>query len=173
MRGRGWLATVGVMLATAGCSNNPTAASQYPPIGGNYQATFRLDFSNAVDQQTVDITGTISLGDPNTNGDFDGSYSYDAPYSGGGHVAGTIAMDGSVVISEWGDPGAPPMMESDFLTTEWPQCDFTSVASNGMTGSLTGTGLSLQGQLGFQCAYTNGPSVGNFPTTLNEMVSGS
>ncbi len=172
MRSREWLVSIGVAVAAAACSNNPTAPSQYPPIGGNYQATFHLDFANSVDQQTVDITGTISLSDPNVNGDFNGSYAYDAPNSGGGHVAGTIAMDGSIVISEWGDPGAPPVLESDFLTTEWPHCDFTSVTSNGMTGTLTGGGLSLQGQLDFPCAYTNGASVGSFSTTLTETVTG-
>jgi hypothetical protein len=172
MRSCGRLLSIVVAIAAAACSNNPNAPSQFPPIGGNYQATFRLDFANAVDQQTVDITGTISLSDPNVNGDFDGSYAYDPPTSGGGHVAGTIAMDGSIVISEWGDPGAPPILESDFLTVEWPHCDFTSVTANGMTGTLTGGGLSLQGQLAFPCAYTNGASIGTFPTTLTESVTG-
>ena len=161
------------LLGGAACSSNSTAPSPYPPIGGNYNANFQLVLANSVDQQTVNISGTISLSDPSASGDFDGTYAYDAPYSGGGRIAGTIDQQGNVVISEWGDPGAPPMMESAFLTAEWPHCDFTSLSTTGMGGALTGSGLTLQGQLSFLCAYTNGSAVGNFPTTLTETVDGS
>jgi len=170
---RGTVASVAVVVIAAACSNNSNGPRDFPPIGGNYQATFQLDLSNSVDHQTLDITGTISLSNPNVNGDFDGTYAYDPPYSGGGRVAGNIAQDGSIVISEWGDPGAPPMMEMSFLSNQWPHCDFTSVTTSGMGGSLSGSGLSLQGSLDFGCDYTNGPQVGTFPTTLTETVTGS
>jgi hypothetical protein len=140
---------IGLVIALAACSGDSNGPRAYPPIGGRYQATFHFDFANSIDQQGLDVAGSISLSDPDANGDFDGT------------------------IDEWGDEGAPPTLESAFLSAEWPHCDFTSVTTDGMGGELSGSGLSLQGQLGFQCAYTNGSDIANVPTTLTETVTGT
>jgi len=161
-----------IIGAVVGCSGNADGP-RYPPIGGDYAATFDFTFSNSNESQTLTVPGTISLSRPSRNGDFSGSYSYDPPYSGSGDILGTVAPDGSIEISEFGDDQAPPMVEIDFLSNEWSFCDFSSVTTTGMSGGLSGNTLSLQGELGFSCRYTNGSSVADFPTTLDETVTGS
>lgn len=160
-------------IGLAACSNYATAPGYagYPPIGGTYAASITETFSNANQTETLSIPATIWLSDAASNGQFSGSYSFAAPFLGSGQVFGDVAPDGSVRITEFGDPGAPPLADIGFLQSEWPFCDYSSLGSSGMAGSLAGNVLTLDGSLDFSCAYTNGSTIATFPTTLSATIS--
>jgi hypothetical protein len=148
----------------------------FPPIQGNYATNFAFTFNNAANSQqngTFQITGTMSISRPAGDGSFVGSYVYGGGVNGSGSIAGVIDRQGNVQMDEFGDPGAPPMVEVQFLQTQWPNCDFSRVTSGGMVGALAANTLSLTGTLGFNCDYTNGSQTATFPTTLTEQVDGA
>lgn len=158
--------------ALYGCGGGSTAPG-YPPIQGTYSASFSLTFDNAAQTQngTLVIPGTIVIGRPASDGSFLGNYVYSGGATGSGTISGVIDRQGNVVIDEFGDPGQPPVFDSNFLTATWSNCDFSQATGNGMNGSLAATTLSLVGSLDFPCNYTNGSQTTQFATTLTEQVS--
>lgn len=158
--------------ALCACDNGSTGPS-YPPIQGTYAASFSLTFENGAQTQngTLVIPGTIVIGRPASDGSFVGNYVYNGGATGSGSIAGVIDMQGDVTIFEFGDVNQPPIFDQQFLEATWPNCDFTQASSNGMSGSLSPSTLSLLGSLDFPCLYTNGSQNAQFPTTLTEQVT--
>jgi hypothetical protein len=163
-------AVLGVLTA---CSNSNGPG--FPPVDGNYTTNFAFTFNNAANSSqngTGTVTGTMSISRPASDGSFVGSFVLDNT-NGSGSISGVIDRQGNVQIDEFGDPSQPPMFDSQFLQSQWSNCDFSQATSRGMTGNLAANTLNLTGELDFPCDYTTGSQVGTFQTTLTEQVNGA
>lgn len=168
------LSIAAVLGGLTACSNSSGPAG-FPPIEGNYTTNFAFTFDNAANSSqngTGNVTGTMSISRPASDGSFVGSFVLDNS-NGSGSVSGVIDRQGNVQIDEFGDPGQPPMFDSQFLQSQWSNCDFSQATSRGMSGTLAANTLSLTGELDFPCAYTTGSQDGTFQTTLTEQVDGA
>lgn len=166
------LSIAAVLGALTACNNSNGPG--FPPIEGTYNTNFAFVFNNAANSSqngTTTLTGTMSIRRPASDGSFVGSFvldNGDAP----GTISGVIDRQGDVQIDEFGDPGQPPMFDSQFLQSQWSNCDFSQATSRGMTGNLAANTLNLTGELDFPCDYTTGGQVATFQTTLTEQVNG-
>lgn len=168
------LSIAAVLGGLTACSNS-SGPRGFPPIEGNYTTNFAFTFENSANSSqngTGNATGTMSISRPASDGSFVGSFVLDNNI-GSGSISGVIDRQGNVQIDEFGDPGQPPMFDSQFLQSQWSNCDFSQATSRGMSGALAANTLSLTGELDFPCDYTSGNQLATFQTTLIEQVDGA
>jgi hypothetical protein len=161
------------VIVLAACSGGGGGATGpiYPSLAGTYSTAFSTTASSIYGTQTLSLTpGSITLGSPNSAGDFAGSY-IDAGSTG--TIDGFENTAGDITITHFGDPNQSPLLTAQFLVAQYPQCDFSQATTTGLTGTIIGSALTLSGGITLPCLWTvNGVAVAA-TTTLGVQVSGT
>jgi hypothetical protein len=144
-----------VALAACGSSSSPT---QFPPVAGNYTASFTYELTHAGLDSTVIAPATMTLGSPDQSGTFTGSFHFTGPDTVTGGVAGQFQSNGQITWFTFGDgSGQPPFFLSIFLAAVYPTCNFVgatfALAPGG--GFSSARVLTLAGTFSnFKCQIT-------------------
>ncbi len=140
-----------------------------------YDAAFSFQFENsdsaATQNATLSVTGGMILTLDRTNGEFHGTYSYDGYPAGKGTLAGTVNADGTVAVTQFGDPDKMLGATLQFLHNNWPNCDFTRAQAMPFSGTVVDGGLSAIGGLKVPCSYSVNQQQITLPTTMIEAVA--
>ena len=165
---------VGAMAAAlaSACSSSTGSGSA---AAGSYDVFFQTTMSAASINGSATLPqtlGSLSLGTPDGNGAFSGSFAINGN-GGTGTIEGTMASDGSVTITHFGDPNLTPLQAVTFLEAAMPSCDFTQAVSAAMGGAVENGNVALTGGLTLPCSWTSGGSTVVVPTVVTVQVSGS
>jgi len=161
------------VLMLAACSGGGSGATgpTYPSLAGNYSTVYSTTASSIYGSQTLSLTpGSITLGTPNSAGDFAGSY---IDGSSTGTVDGVEDVAGDITITHFGDPNQSPLLTAEFLIAAFPQCDFTQATTTGLTGNIIGSALTLSGAITLPCLWNVGGVPTAATTSLGVQVSGT
>ncbi|HWZ59892.1 MAG TPA: hypothetical protein VNW46_13035 [Gemmatimonadaceae bacterium] len=153
------LVTVAVVAAACG-SDSSGPRVNFPTIGGSYTGTITYQMSGDPQLTAPLVPGiAISMGDPDGNGNFSGSFAFNSGFTGNGTVVGQFSSDGSSINwLQFGDANEPLFFVSSFLAINYPNCNFQgALFSLDANGGFDGSGnLNLDGQYtGIRCAIDN------------------
>jgi hypothetical protein len=158
------VAGVAVVLASAGCSMQPTTPALFA-IGGTYTGSLTYQMTGLAAAASPIAPGiTIQLNDPDANGNISGSFTLGQGFTGSGAIAAVYSAS-VITWQQFGDPGKPLFYIGTLLAASYPACNFanaTFVLGQGNGGGFDGTGhMNLAGTYsGITCATsTPGDSV--------------
>jgi hypothetical protein len=155
------LGTVGSLVAAAvvagacGSDNNNMGPNGFfPIIGGTYTGNITYSLTTGGPPIVANPPLTIQMSDPDNNGNFAGSFSFNSGFTGTGNVLGQFSQDGSTIDwTQFGDAGQPLFFVSSFLTANFPNCVFVP---NQTTFTLDqGGGFGNDGSLNLSGTYNN------------------
>jgi hypothetical protein len=170
---RSGLIAVRAAVFLAGCSG--LTSPDAPPAAGTYDTFFNFTASAPSISSTQSLQqalGTVTLGAPAEDGSFVGSFALQNN-GGSGTVTGTMAGNGGVSITHFGDPNETPLQALAYLETLLPGCDFTQAVSSIMDGAVSGGALALTGGLTLPCPWNTANGVVIAPTTIAAQFSGT
>jgi hypothetical protein len=154
------LGTVGSLVAAAvvaaACSSDNTGPNGgfFPIIGGTYTGNITYALTTGGPPVVVNPPLTIQMSDPDNNGNFSGSFSFNTGFTGTGNVLGQFSQDGSTITwQQFGDANEPLFFVGTFLAANFPNCNFVA---NVTTFSLDqGGGFGNDGSLNLSGTYNN------------------
>jgi hypothetical protein len=169
-------AAAAAAFGLAACSGS--TGPKYPALAGTYNAFFTLTFNNAQNtgqNGSTALLGSITLGAPDSKGAFTGSYVYTAGAVSEGIIAGILGTNGSITITQFGDPGQDLGNDASFLENTFTNCDISSaIVATPYGGSVSGGSLVLTGVTDFPCSYFVAPGDNiSVPTTLADAITAS
>lgn len=157
-----------LILAAAACSD--ATGPTYPRIEGQYAATVSFTFQNEIESFGEGTGGhTITLYRPSGSGSFTGSFVYSNGSSG--PIAGVVRRDGGLTIHEWGDGSAAGSAQAVSNLLDW--CDLGLAGSSGLSGSVSGTQLTITATVSMPCYYTSGFITRGYATVLTITLKGN
>jgi hypothetical protein len=160
---RGTLVVTAVFLV--GCGNSTGPGFYYVPIGGTYSGTLTYQMTGDAPLTTPLVPGiAIQMNDPDGGGNFGGTFAFNNGYTGAGTIAAQFQPDGvTIAWEQFGDANQPMFYVSQFLTLNYPKCNFGNAAfALDPYGGFDGNGnIFLDGvYTGISCAInTSGDSV--------------
>jgi hypothetical protein len=167
---------IAAAVAATACNNNNGPYYNYPIIGGSYTGTVTYQM---LGDQLLANSGTvvpgiaIQMNDPNSNGVFNGTFQFNTGYTGSGDILGQFSSDGgSISWDQFGDDSEPLFYVSQFLTYNYPACNFLGSSFNlNQNGGFDGNGnLILSGTYtGIRCG--TGIAGDSDTTTMNVALS--
>ncbi len=86
-------------------------------------------------------------------------------------LAGTVNADGTVAVTQFGDPDKMLGATLQFLHNNWPNCDFTRAQAMPFSGTVVDGDLSAIGGLKVPCSYSVNQQQITLPTTMIEAVA--
>jgi hypothetical protein len=150
------------VAAVAGACSDSSSGPRvfFPAIGGSYTGNVTYQMIGDPLLTTPVVPGiTIQMSDPDGNGNFSGQFAFNSGFTGTGGVLGQFLSDGVTTNwSQFGDAGQPLFFVGQFLSLNYPDCNFVG---SGFTldggGGFDGNGnLTLSGTYsGIACAIDN------------------
>jgi hypothetical protein len=143
---------VAVVLAAACSDSSSGPSNNFPFIAGTYTGTITYQMTGDPSLTSPVTPGiAIQLNDPDNNGNFSGTFQFNNNFTGSGDVVGQFASDGNTVNwTQFGDAGEPLFFVGQFLTLNYPSCNFVGA---GFTLNPNG-GFDFNGDLDLAGTYT-------------------
>jgi len=155
------LGTVGSLVAAAvvagacGSDNHNMGPNGFfPIIAGTYTGNITYSLTTGGPPIVANPPLTIQMSDPDNNGIFAGSFSFNSGFTGTGNILGQFSQDGTTITWEqFGDAMQPLFFVGTFLTANFPNCNFVG---NVTTFTLDqGGGFGNDGSLNLSGTYNN------------------
>jgi hypothetical protein len=161
------------VAACIGCGTDPVSPSTTVTYDAAFSFAFESSDSASPQNPALSLTGEIILALNEANGEFDGTYSYDGHPAGTGTLAGTVGADGTITLTQFGDPNRVLGATLQFLRNNWPNCDFTQVRVIPFSGSVFGGVISGTSGLKVPCSYSVNQKQIMLPTTMIQAIAAS
>jgi hypothetical protein len=146
---------VAAVVVAAACSDSSSGPRVfYPTIGGTYSGNVTYELTGVPSPFGVNPPISIQMSDPDGNGIFTGSFSFNSGFTGTGNILGQFSTDGSTITwAQFGDSLEPPFFVGTFLATQFPNCVFVGGVT---TFTLDqGGGFGTDGSLNLSGTYNN------------------
>jgi hypothetical protein len=161
-------AAVALLAATACVSYDP-AGPVVPDVTGAYSATIALSISNEFETRSDTLAAALALRNTGNRGIFVGTYAIAA--SDSGPVEGSMAADGSLIVSVFGPPPKPVAAVAS-IRRVYPWCDWALLGMPPVRGSLAGDTLRATVQGSVPCLYQVNGMTRSVYTTFGLALTG-
>jgi hypothetical protein len=145
-----WIEAAAALLLAAGCVSYDVAGPPVPNITGSFAASVTLSLSNQFEVRNDTLEAVLQLRDTGERGLFTGTYVF-AP-SDSGAVDGSVAADGTLILSAFGPPPKPIAGVAPFRRL-YPWCDWALLGMPPVRGRLAGDTLRASVQGSVPCFY--------------------
>ena len=164
----GWLLAAS-LVAACGEGTGPSGAAAVT-LAGRYAATLTVSITNEFDNREASESGTVTLLAQGEQGAFAGEYALGDGSSG--VLDGFLGADGGIMITALGNPNQRTLADLRYVQNLLPYCNWLGAALGEVSGSVSGTSLTLTGSASLTCTYGTPSGPVAAPTTASLLISG-
>lgn len=143
-----------------------------PPLAGRYSAIISIHYHNHLESRFDSLAATVTLPDAARNRLFAGSWV--TAQGDSGVIGGTLLWDGTMQVTDFGQPPLVTLQGVTFLHRLYPWCDFIySIGTGPLEGRVFDDSLVVTGRISMACSYQAWERATDIGTDVDVRLAGA